>query len=218
LGGPDGIEGITSALALIVLGVLTFIVVIRRRPTPERLGFATLTVASPRATAIAERLFAEPPRSVFHTRAANRDLYLMFVEAGSSETPDFVVGFTDIGTALETGDMALLHSERRIPKFLRRLHGALFKWAQPVDPATASLRPGTGWFWYAAEDGPIQDTPVARALVQASQDRGSKKLLGLAMLRSHLIVWASLPHIVEVVSSLEKISRDERASVEDHGP
>lgn len=211
----EGLEGIAAALAVIALGVVAFTFVMRRRPTPQGLGFAALTEIPQRAQTIAERLFPESPHSVFHKSAADWDFYLMFVEARGSETPDCVVGLAEIRTSREAADIAVLHSERRIPKVLRRLNGGIFTWAQPVNPVTDSLRPGAGWFWYAAEDGLVEDTPVTRAMAQTSRDHGSRKLLGLASLDSHLVVWASLSHIDAVVSRLERLAREQR-DVEEH--
>ena len=209
--------GIVAALTVIVFGALALILVMRRRPSPERLGYQALNEAPPHASRIAERLFAELSHSVFHRRAADQDLYLMFVEAGSSETPDCVVGFAEIGTFRDASDIALLRSERQIPKVLRRLQGGLFTWARPVDPAMASLRPGIGWFWYAADDDPVEDTPAARALARTSRNRGSRKLLGLANLDSQLVVWANVSHIDAVVSHLESLTQDESDSAEVDG-
>lgn len=210
------IEGIVPALAVIALGLIVFIVLVRRRPSLGQLGFVACDHADETANTLAKQLFGQPPRCVFNHKAADRIVFLMFVAAGSSDTPDCVVGFEKVNECKGAQDLALLHSERPIPKLLRHLNAGILEWTQPVNPSSDAIRPGKGWFWYAPDgDAIVKDSCIARMLARASRDRGSKKLLGLASLGAQFVVWASLPHVGEVVSHLESLTHIESDTRED---
>jgi hypothetical protein len=70
------------------------------------------------------------------------------------------------------------------------------------------VRPGPGWFWYAADNRSVEDVRVTRAFAQASRDLAAKELLGIALLDAQLAVWADLSHTDRVAEWLDRLAFD----------
>lgn len=196
--------GIIAAVAVILLGIAFFIAVAaRRRRAIESSGYARVATPDQSVVDLVAALFDATPAEAYRRDEPGGPTWLVFVDTGSSEGSGCVL----IAYPAEPGDgpaAVLMRSGRRIPGFLRRLQGGLFKWTEPLDDAEAGGLSGTGWFAYKQRDRDIPPSLKDR-LFGAVRLPQASALLGIAALDSHLAIWADDGKIKRLLTAAPRV-------------
>ena len=184
----DHFPGIAGALVLITSVLAILMAVGQRRWRAIKLaGYTEVEIANPVLKVLTETLFALSPREIHRNDKGGGKSWLVFIDTRDSESPDLAMLAYRLNRDYRP-KVVLIQSGRRIPKFVRRLEGGMFKWAEPTSVSELTGLTGSGRFAFK-ELGLDIPSAVKEFFTAVVQIPHPSRLYGVAVAEQYLVVW-----------------------------